>query len=341
MVAVAIAGLMLATSIAQDARASSDPLDFFRKYVTGPIDKALRSDRSAKVAARPKPTRKVVPVVAAVEVPLPRLKPPLSVSAGVDTDWRPPVQVASLGAEGWTDNAADATAGEAGQPAAKVDVPAPEAVVVPESVAPNRAIVPVPVSRPALKQLASLPPRPEEATVPLSTLATLGVSSIPLAPIDERGCAIAHPVAVASLDDGDVALTTKAILNEPMAEMVAKWVRDDIAPAATRILKADLIGLRVAASYDCRPRDNIVGAPLSEHAFGNALDISAFRVGKRWIEVGAKDNSADDARFLDAVRAAACERFMTVLGPGQPYHDTHFHVDLEHRGKSGAYKLCQ
>ena len=346
-----LAAALLAASVEGASAASGDPINFFKKYVTQPIDKALRANRPTKVAAKHKPAAAVIPAKAiAIDVPVPRLKPALSVSAGVDSDWRPPVQVASLGAEGWTQTTVEASAGVAASlPDTKPDLPALDAAVAPDTVpagslsedAPETAKIPLPVPKPPLKQVASLPPRPEEGTVPPTALAALGVSSKPLPAISERGCSVAHPVAVASLDGGTVMLSAKATLNEPMAEMVAKWVHDDIEAAATRILKDDLTGLRVAASYDCRSRDHIVGAQLSEHAFGNALDVSAFRVGKRWIEVGNKDNSASDENFLAAVRFAACQRFMTVLGPGEPYHDTHFHVDLEHRGKKGNHKLCQ
>jgi hypothetical protein len=141
---------------------------------------------------------------------------------------------------------------------------------------------------------------------------------------------------------GAVSLTAKATLNEPMTEALATWVHDDVAAAAREILKTELTSLRVVASYDCRTRDHVPGAKLSEHAFGNAIDIAGFRAGDHWIEVGGKDNSADEVRFLDAVRAAACKRFMTVLGPGSDSdHATHFHLDLAHRGKTGTYRLCE
>ena len=150
------------------------------------------------------------------------------------------------------------------------------------------------------------------------------------------------PVAVASLESGAVSLSSKATLNERMAETVAKWVHEDVMPAAHDILAGELTGLRVVDSYSCRGRDNIAGAKLSEHGFANAIDIAAFRVGKRWIEVGGdKHNAVDDARFLDTVRHAACRRFTTVLGPGEPYHDSHFHLDLGRHGKSGKYTICQ
>jgi hypothetical protein len=43
---------------------------------------------------------------------------------------------------------------------------------------------------------------------------------------------------------------------------------------------------------------------------------------------------------MEPLRASACARFSTVLGPGSDgYHQTHVHVDLESR-RSG-YRICQ
>ena len=184
--------------------------------------------------------------------------------------------------------------------------------------------------------------RDEKPATGGSALAALGVKSIPLDPIEQGACTVLDPVSVASLESGAVALSGKATLNERMAETVAKWVHEEVMPAAHDILAGELTGLRVVDSYSCRGRDNIAGAKLSEHGFANAIDIAAFRVGKRWIDVGGdKHNAVDDARFLDTVRHAACRRFTTVLGPGEPYHDNHFHLDLGRHGKSGKYTICQ
>ena len=46
------------------------------------------------------------------------------------------------------------------------------------------------------------------------------------------------------------------------------------------------------------------------------------------------------AAFQAEIRAGACERFTTVLGPGaDAAHRTHFHFDL--RDREGGYRLCQ
>ncbi len=101
--------------------------------------------------------------------------------------------------------------------------------------------------------------------------------------------------------------------------------------------------LLVAASYDCRP---VTGnrARLSEHALGNAIDITAIRfdadpargepafdvrVDRHWSARG--DALAErHSRFLRAFTQELLRRnvFRTLLGPAHPDHDDHFHFDM-------------
>ena len=209
--------------------------------------------------------------------------------------------------------------------------------------------VPPPPPPPAPEtKLASLPPAASPPVEPPSlpavagcgtALASLGATALPLAPIVEGECGVPAPVALSALDGGRVDFSTKAIIGCPLAETLATWVRDEVEPAARISLGDELTGLRIADSYTCRTRDGIAGAKMSEHAFGNAIDISAFRIGKRWIAVGDSSNSVADNTFLAAVRKSACGPFTTVLGPGaDSYHTSHFHLDLAKRRTAGPSK---
>lgn len=99
----------------------------------------------------------------------------------------------------------------------------------------------------------------------------------------------------------------------------------------------------IAASYDCRP---VTGnsSRLSEHALGNAIDISGFRfdadpvggapafdvlVARDW-KAGGSAESERRAQFLDAFTRALIDRdvFRTLLGPAHPEHADHFHFDM-------------
>jgi hypothetical protein len=138
-------------------------------------------------------------------------------------------------------------------------------------------------------------------------------------------------------DQTKVALAPPATLRCPMAEQIAQWLREDVAPAVLKLGVA-LRGLDNFDSYECRGRNRVRGATLSEHGRANALDVRGFRLtdGRT---IGLTDVSvARDWR--DAIRASACARFSTVLGPGSDgAHEEHIHLDLADR--HNGYKVCE
>jgi len=153
----------------------------------------------------------------------------------------------------------------------------------------------------------------------------------------EIGCSIPYPIVLKTLGKS-VAIVPGTELNCPMAEAAARFAADVIQPAAKAEFGADLKSIGQASAFVCRPRHGT--RKLSEHAFGNALDIASFTLsdGKK-IEVGPSP-AEKDAKFLDAVRKAACGPFKTVLGPGADAdHSLHFHLDLEPRHHGGTF--CQ
>ena len=138
-------------------------------------------------------------------------------------------------------------------------------------------------------------------------------------------------------DRAKVAVSPPATLRCAMAEEVTAWLRDDIAPAALK-LGAPLRGLDNFDSYECRGRNRVHGATLSEHGRANALDVRAFKLASGE-EISLTDVSVGKA-WRDGIRATACARFTTVLGPGSDgHHEEHIHVDLAER-RSG-YKICE
>jgi hypothetical protein len=134
-----------------------------------------------------------------------------------------------------------------------------------------------------------------------------------------------------------VALTPPATLRCTMAEAIADWVREDVGAAAND-LGASLNAIENYDSYECRGRNRVRGAKLSEHGRANALDIRALKLttGKSLVLTDA----AVSREFRERIRQSACTRFKTVLGPGSDgYHDTHIHVDLAQRNH--GYAMCQ
>lgn len=153
----------------------------------------------------------------------------------------------------------------------------------------------------------------------------------------EIGCSIPYPIVLKTLGKS-IAIGPGSELNCRMAEAAARFAIDVIQPAAKAEFGADLKSIGQASAFVCRPRNGT--RKLSEHAFGNALDIASFTLsdGSK-IDVGPAPPEKD-GRFLNAVRKAACGPFKTVLGPGSdPDHSLHFHLDLEPRRHGGTF--CQ
>ncbi len=153
-------------------------------------------------------------------------------------------------------------------------------------------------------------------------------------------CGASDAVAMNAIvlpDASKVAVTPPATLRCPMAEEIANWVRDDVAPSMAEF-GAPLRELDNLDSYGCRGRDRIRAAALSEHGRANALDVRAFKLADGQSIALTDVNVAKDWR--DAIRASACARFSTVLGPGSDgYHEEHIHLDLAER--HNGYKICE
>jgi hypothetical protein len=130
-----------------------------------------------------------------------------------------------------------------------------------------------------------------------------------------------------------VGFSQPATVNCGMIGPLNSWMTNTVQPAAADAFGERVTSITVAASYSCRPRNNRRGAKMSEHGYGNAIDISAFTLESgRTVKVEqgywsfGRENS-----FLKQIRREACNDFNTVLGPGQPYHKDHFHLDLANR----------
>jgi len=143
--------------------------------------------------------------------------------------------------------------------------------------------------------------------------------------------------AIVLPDKHRVAVTPPATLRCPMAAEIANWVRSDIAPL-TQSLGSEIASLDDYDSYDCRGRNGIKGAPISEHAKANAFDVRGFKLADGR-DIGLTDRS-EPRDFREDVLHSVCTRFMTVLGPDSDwYHEDHIHLDLMERHNN--YKICQ
>jgi len=143
--------------------------------------------------------------------------------------------------------------------------------------------------------------------------------------------------AVVLPDKHRVTVKPAAILRCPMASAIADWVRTDVAQLATS-LGSIVTDLDNFDSFECRGRNRVVGAPLSEHGRANALDVRSFKLANGR-SISLTDRTV--ARELrESVLHSVCARFSTVLGPGSDwYHEDHIHLDL--MARHNDYKICQ
>src|SRR3984957_10821303 len=154
--------------------------------------------------------------------------------------------------------------------------------------------VPLPRSRPAEAPSAAVEPsatpevknaEPPAAPAPALSACRLGLTeTIAIAPSipdihGPGGCGgedLVRLEAVVLPDRRQVAVTPAAILRCKMASAIADWVRTDIATLA-KGLGGSIAGLDNFDSFECRGRNRIVGAQLSEHGRANALDVRSFK----------------------------------------------------------------
>jgi len=143
--------------------------------------------------------------------------------------------------------------------------------------------------------------------------------------------------AIVLPDKRRVSVKPAAILRCTMASALAEWIRSDIAPLAERVGSA-ISDLDNFDSFECRGRNRVVGAKLSEHGRANALDVRAIKFADG-STVSLTDRTVPRGLRENVLRSA-CARFSTVLGPGSDgYHEDHIHLDLMERRNN--YRICQ
>lgn len=143
--------------------------------------------------------------------------------------------------------------------------------------------------------------------------------------------------AIELRNNAHVSIAPPATLRCSMAEAVAHWVRDDIAPAVAA-LSTSIRDVETVDSFDCRPRNGVAGAKISEHGRADALDVRAFKLANG--TVVELNNPKASKPLRERFRDSACARFSTVLGNGaDAYHESHVHLDLIQRRNN--YRICQ
>jgi hypothetical protein len=211
---------------------------------------------------------------------------------------------------------------------------APPPVVMQEQFAPPQEAF---ASFPESAAAATGPAQPSACQLRLAKLAVFQPLGTIVGPGD---CGAPDAVLLQSIilaDQAKIAVSPPATLRCPMAEQIADWVRDDVSPSLVHF-GPPLRGLDNFDSYECRGRNRVRAALLSEHGRADALDVRDFKLADGR-ELGLTDVLVDKD-WREKIRASACARFSTVLGPGSDgYHEEHIHLDLAER--HNGYKICE
>ena len=157
-------------------------------------------------------------------------------------------------------------------------------------------------------------------------------------PLPRLGPAQGNSVAAV----GPVAIKPAATLACPIVSVLDRWLADSVQPAAMRWFGSRVVEIKQISAYSCRGMNGNANAHISEHAFGNALDIAAFTLadGRRISVQEGWKGMPEEQGFLHDVQASACQQFTTVLAPGSNvYHYNHIHVDLMRRAHRPI--ICQ
>jgi hypothetical protein len=152
-----------------------------------------------------------------------------------------------------------------------------------------------------------------------------------------RTCGVRNAQLVRSV--GGVEFANTATVNCGMIGPINSWIENALQPAAQDAFGEKVVSVNVAASYACRARNNKRRAKMSEHGYGNAIDISSFTLESGRVVTVKKGwrGRSDERRFLKQARSDACDTFQTVLGPGSDrHHSDHFHLDMQSR-RNGSH----
>jgi hypothetical protein len=208
-------------------------------------------------------------------------------------------------------------------------------------------ILPAPGPKPDAAQGEEKPAPGEDFAICRKELAELGAKfTVPAIPASDGKCRVVNPVRISAIGSpvGEVDFPDGPILNCIFAKRFTTWVSDVAAPAVMSRTGEALAAMTTGPGYECRGRNGDSSAKISEHAFGNAIDIVSFRLAsKERMPVSNVTKTGNvESRWLMALRISACGYFTTVLGPGSnAAHAEHFHLDLGVHGKSASYKICE
>jgi hypothetical protein len=152
----------------------------------------------------------------------------------------------------------------------------------------------------------------------------------------DGGCRMIDTI---KLMDFGTQTTNLGAMTCPLASSFTDWARYAVAPAAKQYLGSPVIKIETMGTFNCRVVNGSRSGRLSQHAFANAVDVSAFvlRDGRRISVLNGWRGSSEERAFLRRLHQSACKRFGTVLGPDfDAAHANHFHFDMAKSMSNGT-----
>ncbi|CUX28259.1 extensin-like domain-containing protein [Agrobacterium genomosp. 13] len=200
-------------------------------------------------------------------------------------------------------------------------------------------------AKPEEKQAEPVKPEdPAALQACLGALKEIGAEFKQLEPIrdEEQGCGIEAPIELSVVLPG-IKLEPSGTMRCETALALSRWTREMMLPAAALALpEKKVTAIANASTYICRNRNSAENGKISEHAKGNAVDIStiAFDKGEPLVMKPRGEDGTPEGAFQRAITAAACLFFRTVLSPGSDAtHQDHLHLDVLER--KGGYLYCR
>ena len=135
-------------------------------------------------------------------------------------------------------------------------------------------------------------------------------------PIREGACGLPSPIRLNGFESQsaphlqfDPAPTTSC----RMAQALRRWFDEVVQPQAKAYLHATIVRMSTLSGYDCRSRYDDPAQRLSQHAYGNALDVAEFVTarGERIAVADAWSAGDERAAFLHDIHDGACRIFGT------------------------------
>lgn len=284
--------------------------------------------------------------------PLPPERPPGLASPAADAPAAGPAPAVTKGTGAAPPGPVEASTPNPSKPEPPTEAKAPSPLTVPAAVAPLPPAKPAelgaaPAVAPSGATTAFDPRVPAADAGCADRLKARGVvaEDTTLGPQPDARCTVVQPMRLASetLSDGStVSFPDKPTIACTTVDAFSAYVHDLLAPLVKGTWGTGVTSVWTGPGLECRSRDHIFGAKLSAHGQGLAVDIAQLKLGDGRVVAVGEPKTDTERDFETAARAGGCGYFHTVLGPGSDsYHRTHWHFDLEVRGKDGDGKFCK